>query len=395
MPEGDYVKTWREKPGKFYRDSEGNYWEARDIGNGRKFMVPAPPWAGYINFYLFEGPDIIVERHMKPLCDVPVLRGGSTPRDGGNLILTDEQKKELLRTDPLAEKFLRPFMMGRDFLYNAPRWCLWMVGAEPADIRNCPHVLERIERVREFRLKSKREATKKLAETPMLFSEIRYSTTDYLAIPMVSSHKRKYIPIGWLSSDVIAGNHLFMCANSTLYQFGVLSSSVHNAWLKLISGRFGVSINYSNTLDYNAFPWPGVLGTRGQGLGTREQGLGGRELDPKHYDLISQTAQAILDARSLYPRSSLADLYDERTMPPELRKAHNANDEAVMAAYEFVRHYEDERLHDEDIAVNLLYMYKELSGCEERTRHYPNLELWLKYYPEDAEELGVELEDED
>lgn len=368
---------------RFFKDEDGNFWENRGVMNGSNFFVPAPPWAGNLNAYLFEGPNILVETHSKPLCDVPELKMGATPRDDGNLILTDEEKDTLLRTDPLAEKLLRPYKMGKELLYNFTRWCLWLKGAEPADIRKCPRVLERIERVREFRKNSTREATRKQAETPGLFSEVRYSTTDYLAIPQVSSEDRKYIPIGWLSSDVIAGNNLFICENSTLYHFGVLMSSVHMAWVRIVSGRLEISYRYSNTLDYNAFPWPDL----------REVPWlpGGNPLKLA----VERTAQAILDARALYPRSSLADLYDERTMPPELRRAHNANDEAVMAAYGFERHYADDRLNDEDIATNLLYMYKDLTGCEEFSDTYPNLALWLRYYPEDAEEFGVELEDEE
>ncbi|MBQ7155058.1 MAG: class I SAM-dependent DNA methyltransferase [Synergistaceae bacterium] len=342
-------------PSKFYQDANGDYWECRAVIGGRKLLVPAPPWAGNINPYIFEGPNIFVEAASKPLCDVPELRLGATPCDDGNLILTDEEKNELLRTDPLAEKFIRPYMMGKDFINRITRWCLWMVGAEPADIRKCPHVLERIERVRKFRLASKRKITKKCAETPMLFTEVRYSNADYLAIPKVSSEKRRYIPIGWLSTDVIAGDKIFFCENSTLYQFGVLMSSVYMAWVRIVSGRLKSDYSYSSTIDYNCFPWPEIP-----------------ETHPQHL-AIEKTAQAILDARALYPRSSLADLYDERTMPPELRKAHNANDEAVMTAYGFKRHYEDDRFHDEDIATNLLYMYKELTGCEEFTDNYPNL----------------------
>ena len=378
----DYKRDWVEQPGKFWRDEDGNYWDTVEIG-GRRMRVPAPVWAGYINFYLFEGPDIIVEATRKPLCSVPELKLGATPRDNGNLILSDAEKDELLRTDPLAEKFIRPFVGAREFINRIPRWCLWLVGAEPADIRKCPHVLERIEGVRQFRLKSKREATKKQAETPGLFSEVRFSTTDYLAIPRVSSEKRKYIPIAWLPSGAIAGDAMFMCENSTLYQFGILNSSVHMAWVRKVSGRLKSDYRYSNTIDYNCFPWP-VL----HEVPWLPDGNPARLA-------IEKTAQAILDARALYPRSSLADLYDERTMPPELRKAHNANDEAVMNAYGFERHYKDDRLHDEDIVISLMYMYKDLTGCREYSKNYPNLMHWLRYYPEDAEEFGVELEDED
>ena len=298
--------------------------------------------------------------------------------DDSNFLLTTEEKDELIRTDPLAEKFIRPFMNGKEFINRIPRWCLWLKGVEPADIRKCPRVLERIERVREFRLKSKASTTKKAADTPMLFIGPRECKTNYLAIPKVSSETRKYIPMDWLTPDVIPGDNLFFCENVTLYHFGVLMSSVHMSWVRHFSGRLTSRFRYSNTIDYNAFPWPKI-----------------NEVpwfpDGNPLKLaIERTAQAILDARAMYPRSSLADLYDERTMPPELRKAHEANDEAVMNAYGFVRHYEDDKQHDEDIAISLMYMYKKLTGCKEYTYSYTNLDLWERYYGpyEDDEEEG-------
>ena len=174
--------------------------------------------------------------------------------------------------------------------------------------------------------------------------------------------------MGFLTPDVIATDAVQIIPDGELYHFGVLMSSVHMAWIRCISGRLTSRLSYSNTLDYNAFPWPNLKPI------SFIPGENPRKLR------IIKTAQAILDARALYPRSSLADLYDERTMPPELRKAHEANDEAVMKAYEFVRHYDDDRQHDEDIAISLMYMYKELTGCEEHTDSYPNLKLWERYY---------------
>ena len=300
-------------PSKYVMDEKGYYWEDRgDIGGGNLY-VPAPPWAGNINDYLFEGPNIHIETHDKPICDVPGLKRGAAPADDGNLIMTTEEKDELLHTDPLAENFIRPFIMGKDFINRINRWCLWLKGVEPADIRKCPRVLERIERVREFRKKSQKAATRKKADTPTIFDEPVTCSTDYLAIPIVSSSERKYIPMAWLTPDIIAGNKLFVCENATLYHFGVLMSSVHMAWVRCFSGRLRMDYSYSNTLDYNAFPWPDLKPIS--------------FIPGEHpYKLrIMETAQAILDARALYPRSSLADLYDERTMPPELRKAHNEN----------------------------------------------------------------------
>ena len=191
----------------------------------------------------------------------------------------------------------------------------------------------------------------------MLFSEIRTSPTDYLAIARVSSGERRYIPIDWLSADVIPGDGIFMCPNSTLYQFAILNSSVHMSWVRKVSGRLKMDYRYSNTVDYNTFPFPD----------------NNNPLRPE----IEKTAQAMLDARKLYPRSSLADLYDERTMPPELRKAHRANDDAVMRAYQFTSPDE------EDIVINLMYMYKELTGCKELTATYPNLKFWQSWYDDE------------
>ena len=363
------------EPNKFYRDAEGHYWENRgEILPGRNFYVPAPDWAGHINFYLFEGPDILIEPQRKPLCKVPEMRAGGKVTDDSNLILTDYEKNELLRTDPQAEKFIRPYMMGNDFINRISRWCLWLKDAEPADVRKCPRVLERIDKVRKFRLKSKKEATRKKADTPMLFDEPVECKTDYLAIPVVSSSTRKYIPIAWLSRNVIPGANIRFVENITLYHFGVLMSSVHMSWARVIGGRLKNDYRYANTFNYNAFPWPTLYPTPWLKDGN------------PHLRAIEKTAQAILDARAKYPRSSLADLYDERTMPPELRKAHNENDEAVMNAYGFTRHFQNEKFHEEDIVISLMYMYKELTGCKEIKRDYPNRKFWLSFYPEDAED---------
>ena len=368
---------------KFRRDKWGGFWEDRGDIDGFSIWAPAPDWAGNINFYIFEGPNIFIETQSKPLCDVPEMRTGAMPIDDGNFLLTTEEKDELLRTDPHAGKFIRPFMNGKEFINRIPRWCLWLKDAEPADVRKCPRVLERIERVREFRKKSTRGATKRLADTPMLFADAFESKTNYLAIPKTSSETRKYIPMAWLTPDIIAGDALFVCDGVSLYHFGVLMSSVHMAWVRCISGRLTSRLRYSTTLDYNAFPWP-----------ERPKYPVPPERFPEgnpYKVAIEKSAQAILDARAKYPRSSLADLYDERTMPPELRKAHNDNDEAVMAAYGFTRHYEDAKMHDEDITIALMYMYKDLTGCDEPGRKdYPNRPLWVRYCPEDADDDELE-----
>ena len=227
-------------------------------------------------------------------------------------------------------------MMGKDFIQRKPRYCIWLVGANPSELRKCSHILKRVEKVRDFRLASKKAATRAKAETPTLFDEIKDSKTNYVALPVVSSEKRRYIPIDYLDSKVIAGNKLFMIENTTLYHFGVLTSNVHMAWMRAVCGRLEMRYSYSNTIVYNNFPWCNPT--------------------PEQKAKIEQTAQAILDARALYPDSSLADLYDELTMPPELRKAHQNNDRAVMAAYGF-----STKMTESECVAELMKMYSELT----------------------------------
>lgn len=296
-----------------------------------------------INPYLLAGEVIFIENRRKPLIDVPEMFRGSQPTDGGNLILIAEEKEELLKKEPQAELFIRPFLMGADFIKRKPRYCIWLVDANPTLLRKCPLILERVRKVREFRLASKKLATQKKAETPMLFDEIKESKADYIALPVVSSETRRYIPIGFLEADIIAGNKLFMLPNANLSTFGVLTSNVHMAWMRTVAGRMKSDYSYSNTIVYNNFPWISL---------TKEQ-----------EERISQTAQAILDARALYPDSSLADLYDELTMPPELRKAHQANDKAVMQAYGMTKEVDGKKtwLTESETVARLFEMYEALA----------------------------------
>ncbi len=274
-----------------------------------------PQVVGNINGYLLDADDIFIERRQKPISDVPQLFLGGQPIDDGNLTLTEDEKDDLLRKEPLASKFIRPFMMGQDFIKRRPRYCLWLVGADPSVLKKCPLVMDRIRQVREFRLASKRENTLKAADTPTLFGAVYECRSDYIAIPKVSSERRRYVPMDYLSEEVIPGDKLFTMQGATLYHLGVLTSNVHMAWMRAVCGRLKSDYSYSNTIVYNNFPWPAP---------TDEQRA-----------KIEQTAQAILDARALYPGASLADLYDEVTMPPELRRAHQKNDRAVMQAYGF------------------------------------------------------------
>ena len=266
-----------------------------------------------INGYLLDAANIFILKRTKPLSDVPMINLGGQPIDDGNLVLTLEEKDILLKSEPNAAPYIRHYMMGKDFINRSPRYCLWLKGVSPAVLKTLPNVLKRVQAVREFRLASQRTSTLKSADTPYLFGAPFECTTDYIALPKVSSENRRYIPIDYLSADIIPGDKLFTMQNATLYHFGVLTSNVHMAWMRAVCGRLEMRYSYSNTIVYNNFPWPAIT--------------------PEQEAEISRTAQAILDARNLYPDCSLADLYDEVTMPVELRRAHQANDRAVMRAY--------------------------------------------------------------
>jgi len=269
-----------------------------------------------INPYLLEAPMVFIEGRTKPLCDVPNMMFGNMPNDGGNLIIEDNQYETFIDAEPKAEKFIRQFIGADEFINNRWRYCLWLKSASPTELRSMPMVMERIDRVRELRASSRREGTRNKADTPTLFGEIRQPEDgDYILIPRHSSEKRKYIPIGFVSSKIICGDSNLLIPSATPYHFGILTSNVHMAWVRAVCGRLEMRYRYSNTLVYNNFPWPNV---------TEEQRAN-----------IESAAQGVLDARALFPDSSLADLYDPLTMPPELLKAHRALDKLVMQAYGF------------------------------------------------------------
>ena len=298
-----------------------------------------------INAYLLVSDNIFIENIKKPLCNVPEMVKGSIPVDGGNLIIEAEDYAEFIKKEPNAKPFIKNLVGSEEFINNKDRYCLWLDKIKPAEIRHCPLILERISKVREMRLASSKEATRKFADYPMRFMEIRQPGTDYLLIPRVSSENRKYIPIGYISKDVISTDANMILPNATLYHFGVLTSNVHMAWMRAVCGRLKSDYRYSNTIVYNNFPWCSP---------TDEQKA-----------KIEKTAQGILDARALYPDCSLADLYDELTMPPELRKAHQENDKAVMEAYGF--RIKDEQtgkfrwLTESETVARLMHMYQELT----------------------------------
>lgn len=236
------------------------------------------------------------------------------PNDGGFLCDFDTEKKnEIVDKYPAAEKMFRKFLGASEFLNNKERWCLWLKDISPADLKNVSPVMDAIQKVRESRENSNRSTTKKLADFPTLFGEIRQPDSNYLLMPRTSSENRRYIPIGFMPPTVIASDAATIIPNATLYHFGVLTSNVHNSWIRAVAGRLKSDYRYSGSVVYNNFPWPNP---------TDEQKA-----------KIEKTAQAILDARALFPDSSLADLYDPLTMPTELLKAHQANDRAVMQAY--------------------------------------------------------------
>ena len=289
-----------------------------------------------INGYLIEADNVFILRENNPICNAPCMYLGGQALDDGNLILTHEEKEILVTSEPQCEQFIRPYMMGKDFIQRKPRYCIWLVNANPSELKKCKQIMERVSKVREFRLKSKRQSTYKSANTPTLFTEVKESKSEYIALPKVSSENRKYVPMDYLSPSIIPGDKLFVVENAEKYHFGVLTSNVHMAWMRAVAGRLEMRYSYSNTIVYNNFPWCSPT--------------------PEQKAKIEQTAQAILDARALYPDCSLADLYDELTMPPELRKAHQANDKAVMQAYGF-----KPDMPESEIVAELMKLYQKLT----------------------------------
>ena len=267
-----------------------------------------------INPYLIAAPDIFVESRKKPLCDVPEMMTGNRPADGGHLIIETEDYSDFISREPKAKPYIKRLLGAAEFINHKERWCLWLVGVSPAELRKMPLVMKRIDACKQDRENAPDEGRRKLAATPHLFRELQ-NPDSFIAVPKVSSERRRYIPMDYLSNEIIPTDLLFIIPDATLYHFGVLESNVHMAWMRAVCGRLKSDYRYSKDIVYNNFPWPKPTESQRQ--------------------KIEQTARAILDARALYPDSSLADLYDELTMPPELRKAHQANDRALMEAYGF------------------------------------------------------------
>ena len=266
-----------------------------------------------INPYLLDAPNVLISSRSKPICNVPKMLLGNKPADGGNLILSIQERNDILEKEPNLIKYIHRYIGADEYINNKTRYCLWLVGVSPSVINHSPELKKRLEKVKNMRESSKAIPTQQKASTPGLFFFISQPKTDYLLIPSTSSENRRYIPIGFITPDIIASNSTTIIPNASLYNFGILTSNVHMSWMKNIGGRLKSDYRYSGGIVYNNFPWPTPTDAQKA--------------------KIEQTAQAILDARALYPDSSLADLYDEVTMPPELRKAHQNNDRAVMQAY--------------------------------------------------------------
>jgi hypothetical protein len=266
-----------------------------------------------INPYLADAPTVFIERRTKPICNVPDMIFGSMPNDGGHLLIEKDDYTDFIKKEPSVIKYIKKFMMGEEFINNLERWCLWLIDIEPAEFKKSPLVLDRVSKCKNYRLSSSRDATKKGADFPYRFMEVRQPNTDYIAFPKVSSERRNYIPIGYLSKNVIAGDKLFTIPHASLYYFGILTSDMHMTWMRTVGGRLKSDYSYSNTIIYNNFPFPNPT--------------------DKQKVKIEQLAQAVLDARSQFPKSSLADLYDPLTMPTALLKAHQKLDKSVETAY--------------------------------------------------------------
>lgn len=289
-----------------------------------------------INGYLLNAPNVFIENRGSVLNPaLPKMTKGSQPTDGGNLILSEEERTEIITGYPNCEHFIKRYISADDYINNKKRYCLWLKGVSPNEYRKIPAIIERLEAVREMRLKSPTKSVQRDADTPMLFTQIRQPETDYLVVPEVSSEKRRYIPIGFMTPDTIVSNMLYVVSNASLTSFGILISNVHMAWMRVVGGRLKSDYRYTPAV-YNNFPWPAIT--------------------PEQEAEISRTAQAILDARNLYPDCSLADLYDEVTMPVELRRAHQANDRAVMRAYGL-----PVTTSESDTVAHLFKLYEELT----------------------------------
>ena len=306
--------------------------KAKLLFEGDRFQI-----AKNINAYLLDAPSVFIENRNTPICSVAKMDFGNMPNDGGYLSnYSSEQKNDIVNEYPNAEKLFKKIIGAQEFINNKERWCVWLKGVSPSEYIKIPPIYKAISAVKELRENSSRNATQKLATVSMLFGEIRQPETNYLLVPSTSSENRKYIPMGLMTPEIISNNANLVVPNATIYEYGIMTSNTHMAWVRSVCGRLKSDYRYSVKIVYNNFPWP--------------------EPTEQQKAEIEKTAQAILDARELYPDCSLADLYDELTMPPELRKAHQANDKAVMKAYGFKN-----TMSESEIVAELMKMYLELT----------------------------------
>lgn len=289
-----------------------------------------------INPYLIDAPDVFVKSRKEPLHNTPKMVYGNKPVDGGFLLIEADEYEDFITKEPEAKKYIKKIYGSVEYINNIERYCLWLVDVPLSELEKMPLVMQRVEQVRQFRLSSLKKVTQKHANTPMLFQEIRQKNCDYMIIPQVSSERRKYIPFGFVSADIIANNAVQIIDNATIYHFGVLMSSTHQAWIRVVCGRLKSDYRYAHNLVYNNFPWPNPTS--------------------KQKVIIEKAAQSILDVRSLFPKSTLAKLYDPLTMPPALLKAHEKLDKAVYRAYNANWKSEAECVAD------LMQMYQELTN---------------------------------
>ncbi len=290
--------------------------------------------ANNINGYLIDADNTFIDNRSKPLCDVPEMTFGSMPNDGGNFILTEDEKNDILQKEPKLEKFIRVYLGAQEFINGKRRYCLWLKNASPAEIKNSPELYQRVQNVYKIRSESSAAPTREKANIPHLFFyDAQPESGQYLLVPSVSSERRQYIPMGFLDCGIVASNLVYIVPNANLYHFGVLTSFVHMAWVRAVCGRMKSDYRYSNAVVYNNFPWCNP---------TDEQ-----------IRKIEQTAQTIIDIRAKMEDCSLADLYDNFSMPLELRKAHQSNDRAVMAAYGF-----DPKMTESEIVAELFKLYQ-------------------------------------
>lgn len=296
----------------------------------------------HINPYLLTGEDVFVSAQKEAICDVPKMNFGNQPRDGGHFILSEEEYQEIIKQEPGIVKWIHPYMGADEFIKGKKRYCIWLKKAQPSDIQASRILYNKVAAVREFRLASKAKTTNGYAKVPQLFAQITQpDDTDWLIVPRVSSERRRYVPIGFMTGNVISSDAVQIVPNATLYHFGILTSNVHMAWMRMVCGRLKSDYRYSKEMVYNTFPWP--------------------EPPDELKEKIERTAQAILDVRASFSTSTMAVLYDPNLMPRELSKAHEENDRAVMRAYGFMKVENGKKrwLTEQECVAELMRLYQE------------------------------------